>query len=230
MEKASFLIYLDYQEQFELLTDEQAGRLIKAIIKYEKQGEIIELDGTTKMAFSFIKAQLDRDREKYQAKCKKNKENGAKGGRPRKNQKDISKTEWLNQKPKKPDKDKEKDKDKENDNKEDTEEILDWEEQFDKFYSKYPKKVKKQDVKRWFMKNKPSSELFSSMMNSLEQFRGCKDWLKDDGQYIPYPSTWLNQKRWEDEGVEEEQSLSSKRQYANLDFLYANKGAETDER
>lgn len=39
------------------------------------------------------------------------------------------------------------------------------------------------------------------MMNSLEQFRGSKDWLKDNGQYIPYPSTWLNQKRWEDEDV-----------------------------
>ena len=37
------------------------------------------------------------------------------------------------------------------------------------------------------------------MMSSLEQFRGSKDWLKDNGQYIPYPSTWLNQKRWEDE-------------------------------
>lgn len=92
MEKASFLIYLDYQEQFELLTDEQAGQLIKAIIKYEKEGEIIKLDGMTKMAFSFIKTQLDRDREKYQAKCEKNKENAKKGGRPKK-QKDNSKTE-----------------------------------------------------------------------------------------------------------------------------------------
>lgn len=40
------------------------------------------------------------------------------------------------------------------------------------------------------------------MMSSLEQFRGSKDWLKDNGQYIPYPSTWLNQKRWEDEDIQ----------------------------
>ena len=77
-----------------------------------------------------------------------------------------------------------------------------WESQFEEFYKNYPKKVKKQDVKKWFKKNKPSSELFSSMMSSLEQFRGSKDWLKDKGQYIPYPSTWLNQKRWEDEAIE----------------------------
>ena len=80
-----------------------------------------------------------------------------------------------------------------------------WEEQFEKFYKDYPKKVKKQDVKKWFKKNKPSSELFSSMMSSLEQFRGSKDWLKEKGQYIPYPSTWLNQRRWEDEVMTKKQ-------------------------
>lgn len=74
-----------------------------------------------------------------------------------------------------------------------------WEAQFNDFYSNYPKKVKKQDVKKWFEKNKPSNELFSSMLSSLEQFRASTDWQKDGGQFIPYPSTWLNQKRWEDE-------------------------------
>ena len=82
-------------------------------------------------------------------------------------------------------------------------EILDiWETQFDEFYRLYPKKVKKQEVKKWFQKNKPTNELFSSIMHSLEQFRASKDWQKDGGQFIPYPSTWLNQKRWEDESVE----------------------------
>lgn len=79
MDKNSFLIYLDYQEQFELLTDEQAGQLIKAIIKYEKTGEIPELDGMIKMAFSFIKTQLDRDREKWQEEKQKRSEAGKRG-------------------------------------------------------------------------------------------------------------------------------------------------------
>lgn len=79
MDKNSFLIYLDYQEQFDLLTNEQAGQLIKAIIKYEKTGEITELDGMTKMAFSFIKTQLDRDREKWKEEKQKRSEAGKKG-------------------------------------------------------------------------------------------------------------------------------------------------------
>lgn len=99
MDKSSFLIYLDYEEQFNLLTDEQIGQLMRAIIKYEKTREIPQLDGVIKMAFSFIKTQLDRDREKYEARCEKNRENAKKGGRPRKNQKDNLKTKRFYRKP-----------------------------------------------------------------------------------------------------------------------------------
>lgn len=79
MEKSSFLIYLDYEEQFNLLTDEQVGQLMRAIIKYEKTGEITNLDGMTKMAFSFIKQQLDRDNEKWKEEKQKRSEAGKKG-------------------------------------------------------------------------------------------------------------------------------------------------------
>ena len=84
MDKNSFLMYLDYEEQFNLLSNEEIGILMKAIIHYEKTKEIPNLEGMVKMAFSFIKTQLDRDREKYHKKCEKNKENGTKGGRPKK--------------------------------------------------------------------------------------------------------------------------------------------------
>ena len=79
MDKNSFLIYLDYEEQFELLTDEQVGQLIRAIMKYEKNREIPKLEGVLKMAFSFIRAQLDRDREKWQGEKRKRSEAGKKG-------------------------------------------------------------------------------------------------------------------------------------------------------
>ena len=118
MDKSSFLIYLDYEEQFNLLTDEQIGQLMRAIIKYEKTREIPQLNGIVKMAFSFIKTQLDRDREKYEARCEKNRENAKKGGRPRKNQKDNLKANGFNENQmdaKKTDDDKEDEEDNEND-------------------------------------------------------------------------------------------------------------------
>ncbi len=118
MDKSSFLIYLDYEEQFNLLTDEQIGQLMRAIIKYEKTREIPQLNGIVKMAFSFIKTQLDRDREKYEARCEKNRENAKKGGRPRKNQKDNLKANGFKENQmdaKKPDDDKEDEEDNEED-------------------------------------------------------------------------------------------------------------------
>ena len=30
-------------------------------------------------------------------------------------------------------------------------------------------------------------------------FKKSKEWKKENGKYIPHPTTWLNQKRWEDE-------------------------------
>lgn len=110
-----------------------------------------------------------------------------------------------------------------------------WEQQFEEFYKKYPKKVKKQDVKKWFRKNQPSNELFSFMINKLEQFRGSADWQKDGGSYIPYPSTWLKQKRWEDEEIQKTQqnklyNFGNQRDYGDMSFLYANQGGTINEK
>lgn len=70
---------------------------------------------------------------------------------------------------------------------------------FEMFYSAYPKKVKKQNVIKWFQKNKPSAQLLTTMMIALEKFKKSSGWLKNNGQFIPDPTTWLNQKRWEDD-------------------------------
>ena len=70
-------------------------------------------------------------------------------------------------------------------------------ENFEKFYSLYPRKVGKANVEKWFTKNKPSEELMKIILNSLEEHKKLKQW--QDKQYIPHPTTWLNQKRWEDD-------------------------------
>ena len=79
MDKKSFLIYLEYEEQFDLLTDEELGQLMRTIIKYENGKTIPELNGMVKMAFSFIKQQLDRDKEKWNQEKTKRSEAGKKG-------------------------------------------------------------------------------------------------------------------------------------------------------
>jgi hypothetical protein len=80
--KKSFILYQDYEQHIDLLTDEQAGKLLKAIFKFNA-GNVPELDPVVQMAFSFIKSNLERDNGKYASIIERNKNNGLKGGRPK---------------------------------------------------------------------------------------------------------------------------------------------------
>ena len=71
----SFILYADYIKHIGKLTDEEAGRLFKAIFEYVNEGRLPDLDGMAAMAFSFISNQLDSDLQKYEETCKKRSEN-----------------------------------------------------------------------------------------------------------------------------------------------------------
>lgn len=75
---------------------------------------------------------------------------------------------------------------------------------FNQFWKAYPKKKNKAYSEQKFKKIPHISSEFEHIMYSLEKFKKTKDWIKDDGQYIPDPSTWLNQKRWLDFEMEPE--------------------------
>ncbi|WNX85945.1 DUF6291 domain-containing protein [Agathobaculum sp. NTUH-O15-33] len=77
--RKAFMLYFDYREHLELLTDAERGALLTALFEYAEHGRESELAGAAKMAFSFIRAQLDRDADKYSERCERNRENGAKG-------------------------------------------------------------------------------------------------------------------------------------------------------
>lgn len=70
---------------------------------------------------------------------------------------------------------------------------------FAAFWEQYPKKVAKpQAIKAW-KKIKPAGQLLACLMAALEKQKASADWLKDAGQFIPHPASWLNGRRWEDE-------------------------------
>lgn len=72
-------------------------------------------------------------------------------------------------------------------------------ERFDEFWGAYPKKVGKDAAKRAFEKRKPDADLLESMLSALSVQKRSSQWQRDNGQYIPHPSTWLNEGRWQDE-------------------------------
>lgn len=71
----SFVLYDDWWASFEDLTMEERGYLITAIYSYHRNWEDQELDRIVKVAFSPIKASLDRDKEKYNIVCERNRLN-----------------------------------------------------------------------------------------------------------------------------------------------------------
>lgn len=68
--------------------------------------------------------------------------------------------------------------------------------QFEEFWKAYPKKRNKETCLKWYMKNKPTEEEQKQILLAIAFFKNDQQWK--DEQYIPYPSTFLNQKRWED--------------------------------
>jgi hypothetical protein len=70
---------------------------------------------------------------------------------------------------------------------------------FDAFWNLYPKKASKKEAYKSFCKAYKSKTLPDNLLDILSKWIHTDDWKKDKGQFIPYPSTWLNQERWNDE-------------------------------
>jgi len=70
---------------------------------------------------------------------------------------------------------------------------------FEKFWIIYPRKVGKKKAFEAWIKINPSSELVEKMIKTISWQRDCQEWNKEEGKFIPHPTTWLNAGRWDDE-------------------------------
>lgn len=87
---------------------------------------------------------------------------------------------------------------------------------FDRFWNAYPKKLSKGTAEKWFEKNSPSESLVEQMIKKIELLKKTDNWQKNNGQFIPYPATWLNAKGWEDEVNNVEITESDEEEIARL--------------
>lgn len=74
----SFILYTSYYAIIDGLTDEQLGKLMRAIFIYARDGEVINLEPTLRMAFAFIKDDMERNQAKYNEKREKLRANAQK--------------------------------------------------------------------------------------------------------------------------------------------------------
>jgi hypothetical protein len=74
---------------------------------------------------------------------------------------------------------------------------------FDYFWKIYPKKVGKDAARKAFEKRNPDEQLLNAMIRAVRSQMDSDAWKADGGKYIPHPTTWLNQGRWQDGETEE---------------------------
>ena len=198
--KKSFVLYHDTSEVLLEMTDEDAGKLIKEIIYYsiissnqnpKKAKKPTGLSGLLEFVAHPFKSHIDRDLETWKIKATRNKENGKKGGRPKKSvkkkpKKAVNGTVTVNGTV----------------NVNVNEEI----------YNLYPRKIAKPEALKSITK-----ALKNNSVDFLkEKTKAYAESVKDkDPKFIPHPSTWFNQERYNDE-IEESNSISDEQQAMQL--------------
>jgi hypothetical protein len=70
---------------------------------------------------------------------------------------------------------------------------------FEEFWIAFPKKIAKAIAQRSWNKINPDENMKTIIIAAIAKHKSTEQWQKNDGQFIPHPATWLNQRRWEDE-------------------------------
>lgn len=204
-------IPFEFLDELDGLTDEEYGRLIRAMQTYSIDGTEPELTGTERLFWKRCKNTINRYNGNYDAKCAALSENGKKGGRPKKS--DSPREIPENQMVFSESSEKQKNQmvfteSKKSQTKTETKYKTDIntpiapkgakrsDAEFEIFWSAYPTKVGKQPARKAFDKVKVPVE---TLVAAIERQKCSSQWSKDGGQYIPNPATWLNQERWNDE-------------------------------
>ncbi len=72
-------------------------------------------------------------------------------------------------------------------------------ERFDRFWAVYPRKVQKARAREVWRRIDPDDALTDRICAAVQQARRSPQWNKQNGRYIPYPTTYLNAESWTDE-------------------------------
>lgn len=74
-DKKGVIMFYDILNQLEDFNDKDFREIIEAVINYDKDGTLPQFTGEKKIAFKFIKVDIDKNNEEYRKKCEQNKAN-----------------------------------------------------------------------------------------------------------------------------------------------------------
>lgn len=72
---------------------------------------------------------------------------------------------------------------------------------FAEFYAAYPRHQARGKAAKAFRSQGLTRSDLPALLAAIAAQRSTPDWIKESGQFIPYPATWLNDRRWLDEVV-----------------------------
>jgi hypothetical protein len=73
---------------------------------------------------------------------------------------------------------------------------------FDNFWTLYPKHIGRKTAHQKFMLHIKTETTYQAIINDLRTRTKSDAWTRDDGRYVPNPTTYLNQERWHDEQLD----------------------------
>lgn len=103
-------VFTDFADAMEELGDAERGRLFTAMLKYAETGAAPDFRGNERFIWPVAKLQIDRMAAECEGRAKTSRENGSKGGRPKKTQGNPKNPAGFSKTQKSQDKDKDKDK------------------------------------------------------------------------------------------------------------------------
>jgi hypothetical protein len=71
---------------------------------------------------------------------------------------------------------------------------------FEEWWQGYPRKVGKADAEKAWIKLKPDEAMQTTLTEAVAKQREWDSWRREGGRFIPHAATWLNGRRWLDEG------------------------------
>lgn len=179
IERDSFIFYRSFFEAIKKIENaKDKANAYDAICELALNGNEIELSGIADIIFPLIKPQIVANNKRYLNGCKEKQHGKAK------RKQNVSKH---------------KANENENVNENDNENVNDNDKWFAEFWSLYPKKLDKKKAKIKFDKICKNERIFKIIIAGLKKQMQSDQWTKDNGQFIPYPTTWLNGERWNDE-------------------------------
>lgn len=218
--KQTFIMYKDWIEFTDTLSNEETGILFKAINRYQNNMDVPEMPPSVAMVFNFFVRKFKEDEKKYNETCERRSVAAARREEAKRLQKDNncdSSAQQITESTIDGDTEHDHEHDNEHDNDHDTDIIYDnisitplppltheegcrgetegaerkKENCFETFWEAYPKKTYEAEARKEFDALSLSDTEFIELMQLLDEWENCENWMKNNGRYITRSDQFL---------------------------------------